>query len=373
MRKLLKNPIVYAWLRKAMWIVNSIRTSVILPKRQTLLKVRYIYDRQDWVIHSIGKIIEKYMQTKDIDFALTTSPALLVNCVIHFGSVWTYTSRPTDLIHSSNRIVVTVFHGNYGITTAMDQGIETLRKRIKKVDAIIVSTRIMESRLKEWGICDNKIFYIPLGVDTNVFRPAPESERKHWRTHLGIPAGAVCIGSFQKDGNGWKEGLEPKLIKGPDIFVNVVEKLSESIDVVCLLTGPSRGYVKKELEKRGISFIHRYPQEKKELCKFYNCLDLYLITSREEGGPLAIMESLACKIPLVATKVGMAPDIIKEGKNGFLVEVNSVEEIVRKAKDILNNTEIRKRLYANSRRSILYVDWKKLIPHYHEIYSQLNK
>ena len=50
-------------------------------------------------------------------------------------------------------------------------------------------------------------------------RPAPRA-----RTRLGLPGSAFVVGSFQKDGVGWGEGLEPKLIKGPDVLLAVAER-----------------------------------------------------------------------------------------------------------------------------------------------------
>ena len=53
--------------------------------------------------------------------------------------------------------------------------------------------------------------------------------RQDARKRLGIPQTAVVIGSFQKDGNGWGEGKEPKLIKGPDVLLETLEILKSRI------------------------------------------------------------------------------------------------------------------------------------------------
>ena len=50
------------------------------------------------------------------------------------------------------------------------------------------------------------------------------------RRELNIPETSFLIGSFQKDGNGWGRGEEPKLIKGPDIFLEVIEVLKNKVD-----------------------------------------------------------------------------------------------------------------------------------------------
>ena len=62
---------------------------------------------------------------------------------------------------------------------------------------------------------------------------------------------------WQKDGVGWRDGLEPKLIKGPDILLGAVERLRELVpELYVLLTGPARGYVIQGLERAGVAFRH---------------------------------------------------------------------------------------------------------------------
>ena len=98
-----------------------------------------------------------------------------------------------------------------------------------------------------------------------------------------------------------------------------------------MLVGPARGYVKNNLLELGIPFIHKYSDKKYmpeiELPDYYNALDLYLVTSRVEGGPLALVEAMACGIPLITTDVGMARDIIINGENGFILhDFDNIEE-----------------------------------------------
>ena len=72
-----------------------------------------------------------------------------------------------------------------------------------------------------------------------------------------------------------------------------------------------------------------------DLIELYHALDLYLMTSREEGGPMALMESMASGVPVVATSVGMAPDLIVDGVTGGLAASEDVEGLVDRARSIL--------------------------------------
>ena len=65
-----------------------------------------------------------------------------------------------------------------------------------------------------------------------------------------------------------------------------------------MLLGPSRGYVTKNLKKENdIDFFHYQLSENnyEKIVNFYNCLDAYLITSRQEGGPKGLLESIPAR------------------------------------------------------------------------------
>lgn len=62
-----------------------------------------------------------------------------------------------------------------------------------------------------------------------------------------------------------------------------------------------------------------------QLCDFYNNNDIYAVTSLSESNPLPLMESMACGCFPVASKVGIAPEIIRHKENGYLVDERSVE------------------------------------------------
>ena len=53
---------------------------------------------------------------------------------------------------------------------------------------------------------------------------------------------------------------------------------------------------------------------------FYNSLDLYIIASRSEGTPRPVLEAAACGVPVITTDVGIVPELIRNGDNGFIIE-----------------------------------------------------
>jgi hypothetical protein len=144
-----------------------------------------------------------------------------------------------------------------------------------------------------------------LWVDSEIFFEIQDknSLREKW----GLSG--YVVGSFQKDTEGRTN--EPKMSKGPDIFVNIVEDIHRNHpDLLVVLSGIRRTYIISELEKRGIQYKYFEMIGLSELNELYNCLDLYVVSSRVEGGPRAIVEAGITKTPIISTDVGIASDLM---------------------------------------------------------------
>jgi glycosyltransferase involved in cell wall biosynthesis len=97
-----------------------------------------------------------------------------------------------------------------------------------------------------------------------------------------------------------------------------------------LLSAPARGYVKARLDELGIPYVHRFVERYPDIGKLYAALDAYVVTSRQEGGPKAVLEAMAAGVPLVSTRVGQATELVVDGENGWLADVEDAETIVER-------------------------------------------
>ena len=145
------------------------------------------------------------------------------------------------------------------------------------------------------------------------------------KKRLGFKENEYVIGSFQRDTEG-HDLKTAKFEKGPDIFCDFValakEELKKSDMVpVVLLGGWRRQYVKRRLDEMGVDYLHKELPEFETLNKMYNALDLYVVGSRYEGGPQALLECAITKTSVFSTDVGVArhilhPDSIAEDFSG---------------------------------------------------------
>jgi glycosyltransferase involved in cell wall biosynthesis len=79
---------------------------------------------------------------------------------------------------------------------------------------------------------------------------------------------------------------------------------------------------------------------------------VYLVCSREEGGPKAVLEAMATGIPLVSTRVGQASEIIENGHNAFLAEVEDCEALAFHLLQISENPDLSKKLRDNALKTV---------------------
>lgn len=140
----------------------------------------------------------------------------------------------------------------------------------------------------------------------------------------------ILIGSFQKDSEA--DTNQPKLCKGPDLFLDVVKTLSKELPIRVLLTGKGRRYIYENLIANNIRCT--YFGNVKNINPFYDICDWYLITSRIEGGPMAALEAPYRKVKTLSLNVGIAPELLHEE-----CICSDTNEMIRKVKEDCEHIE----------------------------------
>jgi glycosyltransferase involved in cell wall biosynthesis len=262
-------------------------------------------------------------------------------------------------LDSSHRIGLSYFHGRPGTPgyPEFDRAYDALRASAGRIDRVQVTHDEMRELVVEAGVAPEKVFKIPIGIDLEHFPLAPARD-----------GSAFVIGSFVKDGVGMRDGLEPKLLKGPDVLVAVVERLRESIpELSVLLTGPARGFVRNELDRLGVPNRHVLARSRDELARTYREVDVCLVSSRQEGGPKAALEAMATGIPLVSTRVGQAQEIVVDGVNGLLADVDDVDALSAAVERVHADSALRARLRSGGRETAETLAEERLDPPWGEL------
>lgn len=153
---------------------------------------------------------------------------------------------------------------------------------------------------------------LPYGFDPRLFSLVTENERLTARRSLGIPDSAQVIGCF---------GNASGVRKGIQLLIDTLRLLPDDLERHLVLTG--RGW-EQHLTALGetVAQVHHVPVETSlQLRRRYAALDLYVCTSHIEGGPLPVLEALACGIPVVSTAVGHVAELITPtSANGLVAD-----------------------------------------------------
>lgn len=334
-------------------------------------QVQFVVEKADWAIRWVGEHVRNEAnEIRPGTVGVTDEPWRLARRVVHFGSQYMWLMW-RDHLPRSNRYVTSFFHGKPEDGPEVARHIDQFMRSVPALDRIVTGAGLVERRLLDWGVPRDKLVRIPIGTDTKIFRPPSLEERRAARAAFGLDDETLVVGSFQKDGQGWGDGMDPKPIKGPDTLIDALTELARHRKVTAFLTGPARGFVKHGLERVGIPYVHRYVKEQTDLVTFYHALDLYLVTSREEGGPMGLMESMASGVPVVSTAVGMAPDLIQPGQTGGLVEEQVGRVLAHAALALLEQADL-EALRIAARQAVGVTDWSVVgRRHLEEVYQPL--
>jgi len=92
---------------------------------------------------------------------------------------------------------------------------------------------------------------------------------------------------------------------------------------------------------------------------------LYIVASRQEGGPKAVLESMASGVPLVTTRVGQATELVKHGENGWLVDVEDAEGLAHWAEHVIAHRGSLDRVVRAARHTAEANSYEAQVPLWH--------
>jgi N-acetyl-alpha-D-glucosaminyl L-malate synthase BshA len=107
--------------------------------------------------------------------------------------------------------------------------------------------------------------------------------------------------------------------------------------------GPEVGKVSKLVNKLGLHDQVLFLGRQENLEELYSISDLMLLLSEKESFGLVLLEAMACGVPCIGTNVGGVPEVIEEGRTGFICNLGDIDEIAAKAIYILSDQDLHKK------------------------------
>lgn len=156
---------------------------------------------------------------------------------------------------------------------------------------------------------------------------------------IGIPKDSFVVGAC--GGLGWR--------KGSDLFLKVAKHLSEFEKIVFVWIGVDEtqaSYLEfvYEIKKLNLQYkIFTVPYEK-DIHKYYQLMDVFLMTSREDPFPLVNLEAMVNGIPVICFKDSGGSEELVDASSGFVVPYADTEKMAQKVKDIFSQPKLKDKL-----------------------------
>lgn len=161
------------------------------------------------------------------------------------------------------------------------------------------------------GVRPDSVSLIPNGVDTTIFKP--DGNGDEFRRALGVPPGAPLVGFVGR--LAWE--------KGPDKFVQMAGRVHQhraDAHFVLVGEGPMERELVDLIECMNLADFVHLTGLRLDTHEIYLAFDVFVQTSRSEAMPLAILEAMACGLPVAAIAVGGVAEQVEAGTTGILLQ-----------------------------------------------------
>ncbi|MCK5127036.1 MAG: glycosyltransferase [candidate division Zixibacteria bacterium] len=187
-----------------------------------------------------------------------------------------------------------------------------------------------------------RVIYNSINLDDIKTRKQPEIIR----SEFNIDSGSLILGTVGR--------LVP--IKGFDILLQSFEEILKDIPSARLIIvgdGPQDEELKKLAKSLGHSDKVCFTGYREDALEIINCMDIFVLSSYNEGVPTVVLEAMALNKPVVSTAVGGVPEVIVNNVSGLLVESGNPEILADACIRVLTDDSLRIRFERNARQVII--------------------
>jgi glycosyltransferase involved in cell wall biosynthesis len=208
---------------------------------------------------------------------------------------------------------------------------------------IAVSARMRDDLLGE-GLRPDKVALVTNAVET-VGDSTMQSERQTTRARLGVVDGEFMLGSVGRLSaeKGIHHLLDALALRAPD----------HPWRLVIVGDGPRRDELEHLARRAGLSQRVIFAGFQSDVSPWYAAMDAFVLPSLTEGTPMALLEAMARRIPVVASAVGGVPAIISSGVNGLLVPPADTQALSDAIRMMADSGGLRQALSAAGQATVL--------------------
>ena len=267
-------------------------------------------------------------------------------------------------------IVVHTFHGH--VLRGYFGPVRTLLFRLLErwlaagTTALIAVSPQVRDDLVSLGVAPREHFVvIRLGIELDERVAPDENGRGESRRYLGIPGDRFAVGWI---------GRMTAVKRTDDVLIAFKSLRDSGVDaVLCMVgDGPDRLPLEQRAQELGVARDTVFLGYQEDVAPFYAAFDVLVLPSGNEGTPVTVIEALAAERPVVATRVGGVPDVVRDGEDGFLVEAGATEDLADRLGRLARDPALRARMGKKGRERVLpRYAVKRLVDDVDELYRSL--
>ena len=222
-----------------------------------------------------------------------------------------------------------------------------------------VSQNIRDRIISDFSIPQNKVHYLPFGIDTNTFSPSA-SENYSGEENIRVFSNRGYFPVYNTE----------TLIEG----YSLAHEKDPRLLLILKGEGPDEKKIRDLVSSRKISSAVEFRPKTSytDVPADYHAADIFITTSVSDGTPVSILEAMSSGLPCIATSVGGIPEWITDGENGILVPPRSPEKVADAILRLSNNPDLRSGLGSRARETVLARGrWDTLMAQVEKDYEEL--
>lgn len=261
--------------------------------------------------------------------------------IVHtHGSQDSWTASLAARISRESPIIIRARHKSTPIAPTMRH--DVLYRRLPHA-VVTTGECVRQQLIDQNGLDPANVISIPTGVDLQRFRPGVQPSGL--KEAVGVTEGALLVGTitFLRQEKGVRF-----LIESMALLQNEFPRLR------CLIVGggPEYSNLVQLTRERELESVVLFIGMRNDIPALFSLLDVFVLSSLEEGMPQSLTQALAMECPVVASAVGGVPEVVRDGLTGLLVPPRNPQTLAEKIAFLLRHPDQGKRMGQAGREAI---------------------